>query len=170
MELPLTAISISLRLSSPSLCPKRSFDGYCKYRRQFPLKRSQFAGNSKRLRRIKSSFDKRSSSTTPILNREGALDLWEEAEAVEVIGIGSRKDAVLDFCLRSSSISRRLRFWNIIVEETSKVQLQQRLLGDDLKFHFVDISKTFVEESVAMKSHSKAVILVCSWGILWIRS
>lgn len=83
------------------------------------------------------------------------MDLWEETEIVEVIGIGSRKDAVLDFCLRSPSLSRCLRFWNIIVEETFKVQLQQRLLGDD-------ITKTIVEEPVAMASHSKAIILVCT--------
>ncbi|XP_023769626.1 protein ACCUMULATION AND REPLICATION OF CHLOROPLASTS 3, chloroplastic isoform X2 [Lactuca sativa] len=153
MELPLTAINISIRLSSPSLFPKRSFDGHCKYHCRFPLRRLQFSSNSKRLRRIKSSFDKHSSSSTPILSRERALNLWEETEVVEVIGIGSRKDAVLDFCLRSSSLSRRLRFWNIIVEEAFKVQLQQRILGDE-------ITKTFVEESVAMKSHSKAVILV----------
>ncbi|KAL4575603.1 hypothetical protein LXL04_022452 [Taraxacum kok-saghyz] len=160
MELPLTTISISLRLSSPSLCPERSFDGYCKYHCRFSNKKLQLGSNSKRPRRIKSSFDKHSSSYTPILNREGALNTWEEPEIVEVIGIGSRKDAVLDFCLSSSSLSRRLRFWNIIVEETFKVQLQQRLLGDDLIFHFADITKTFVQESVAMKSNLKAVILV----------
>lgn len=163
MELPLTAINISRKLSSPSLCPKRAFDGYCKYHCRFPLRKLQFGSTSKRPRRIKASFDKHSSTSSPILNREVDLNLWEETEVVEVIGIGSRKDAVLDFCLRTSSLSRRLRFWNIIVEETLKVQLQQRLLEDD-------ITKTSMEESVAMESRSKAVILVCSWGILWIRS
>ncbi|KAL4579522.1 hypothetical protein LXL04_015672 [Taraxacum kok-saghyz] len=184
MELPLTTISISLRLSSPSLYPKRSIDGYFKYHCRFPYKKLQLGSNSKRPRRIKSSFDKHSSSSTQILNRERALNTWEDAEIVEAIGVGSRKDVVLDFCLSSSSLSRRLRFWNIIVEETFKVQLQQRLLGDgelmlifidipllysvveiniclyhllDLIFHFADITKTFVEESAAMKSHSKAV-------------
>lgn len=153
MELPLTAINISRKLSSPSLCPKRAFDGYCKYHCRFPLRKLQFGSTSKRPRRIKASFDKHSSTSSPILNREVALNLWEETEVVEVIGIGSRKDAVLDFCLRTSSLSRRLRFWNIIVEETLKVQLQQRLLEDD-------ITKTSMEESVAMESRSKAVILV----------
>lgn len=81
------------------------------------------------------------------------MDFWEETGIVEVVGIGSRKDAVLDFCLRSPSLSRRLRFWNIVAEETCKVQLQQRLLGDD-------ITKTIVAERVPTESCSKAVILV----------
>ncbi|XP_024961939.1 protein ACCUMULATION AND REPLICATION OF CHLOROPLASTS 3 isoform X1 [Cynara cardunculus var. scolymus] len=153
MELPSMAINISRGLSSPSLCPKCSFHCYYRFHRQFPLRRLKLCGNFKRPRGMQSSFERHSSSSSPILNLEGAMDLWEETEIVEVIGIGSRKDAVLDFCLRSASLSPCLRFWNIIMEETFKVQLQQRLLGDD-------ITKTIVEEPVAMASRSKAVILV----------
>lgn len=39
------------------------------------------------------------------------VNIWEEIEYVEVIAIGSRKDAVLDFCLNSPSLSPALRFW-----------------------------------------------------------
>ncbi|KAL6505914.1 hypothetical protein OROHE_023293 [Orobanche hederae] len=50
----------------------------------------------------------------------------EEKECVEVIMVGSRKDAVLDFCCRSPFLSPVLRFWNILVHDSEKVQLQQR--------------------------------------------
>ncbi|KAI3816419.1 hypothetical protein L1987_16115 [Smallanthus sonchifolius] len=153
MELPLTAINISRRLSSSTLCPNCSSNDYYKFSRQLPSRRLELRSDSKRSRLIESSFAKHRSSSSPMLNREGAMDLREETEVVEVIVIGSRKDAVLDFCLLSPSLSPRLRFWNFIVEETSKVQLQQRLLGDDM-------SKTVVEERMPMESCSKAVILV----------
>lgn len=38
-------------------------------------------------------------------------NVWEETDFVEVIGIGSRKDAILDFCLASSSRFPALRIW-----------------------------------------------------------
>lgn len=38
-------------------------------------------------------------------------DLKGDREVVEVIGIGSRKDAVIDFCLNSNFQSASLRFW-----------------------------------------------------------
>lgn len=38
-------------------------------------------------------------------------DIWGDSESVEVIGIGSRKDAVLDFCLDSPFKSSSMRFW-----------------------------------------------------------
>ncbi|KAL8241959.1 hypothetical protein R6Q59_012261 [Mikania micrantha] len=153
MELPWTAINISRRLSSSILCPNRSFDDCYKSNRQICLRRLKLRRNSNRLRLIESSFDKHPSSCSSILDREGAVDSRVETGFVEVIGIGSRKDAVLDFCLLSPSLSPRLRFWNIIMEETSKVRLQQRLLGDDM-------SKTTVEGQMSMESCSKAVILV----------
>ncbi|KAF7133548.1 hypothetical protein RHSIM_Rhsim09G0078600 [Rhododendron simsii] len=42
---------------------------------------------------------------------EGGRSSREDSGFVEVIGIGSRKDAVLDFCLDSPSLSPSLRFW-----------------------------------------------------------
>lgn len=42
----------------------------------------------------------------------GRIDASRGSEPVEVIGIGSRKDAVIDFCLNSPTVSAsRLRFW-----------------------------------------------------------
>ncbi len=41
----------------------------------------------------------------------GGGDIWGDSEFVEVIGIGSRKDAVLDFCLGSPFKSSSMRFW-----------------------------------------------------------
>lgn len=42
----------------------------------------------------------------------GGSDLLEECEErVEVIALGSRKDAVLDFCSASPFLSPVLRFW-----------------------------------------------------------
>ncbi|XP_071716054.1 protein ACCUMULATION AND REPLICATION OF CHLOROPLASTS 3, chloroplastic-like [Rutidosis leptorrhynchoides] len=145
MELPLTTtINISRKLSSPSLYPNpnSSFNLCYKLRYHLPYKLSP---NSKQPFRI----DYKHSSHSQQFNRD--TNLWSEPEIVEVIGIGSRKDSVLDFCLRSPFISPLLRFWNIIVEETRKVQLHQRLL---------DSTKTVVEDPVAMESCSKAVILV----------
>lgn len=44
----------------------------------------------------------------------GGSDLLEECEErVEVIAVGSRKDAVLDFCSASPFVSPVLRFWYI---------------------------------------------------------
>lgn len=101
-----------------------------------------------------------------------------------------RNKEAIDSCVKmiALSLSKIVLYCcrNIIVEEAFKVQLQQRILGDgellhismdivnifawsffykwlDLMFHFAEITKTFVEESVAMKSHSKAVILVCTF-------
>ncbi|KAI7733805.1 hypothetical protein M8C21_006451 [Ambrosia artemisiifolia] len=152
MEVPLTtAVNISQTLSSPSLNPNpnpnHSLDNHYNFIPQLPTRNVKLHNSPKRLRLIKSSVSKHSS----ILNRERVI--WEENRIVEVIGIGSRKDAVLDFCLQSSSLSPRLRFWNFVVDETSKVQLQQRVLGDDM-------SKTVMEERMSTESCSKAVILV----------
>nr|GME21769.1 protein ACCUMULATION AND REPLICATION OF CHLOROPLASTS 3 [Ipomoea batatas] len=47
-------------------------------------------------------------------------NVWEETDFVEVIGIGSRKDAILDFCLASSSRFPALRIWEgVIATEVS---------------------------------------------------
>ncbi|XP_044489194.1 protein ACCUMULATION AND REPLICATION OF CHLOROPLASTS 3 isoform X2 [Mangifera indica] len=80
-----------------------------------------------------------------------------DSEFVEVIGIGSRKDALLDFCLDSPLRSSSLRFWNILVNDLSDVRLQQRFLGQDL-------SPKIVEASLFLQSRSKAIILVASAG------
>ncbi|KAH7839847.1 hypothetical protein Vadar_009611 [Vaccinium darrowii] len=65
-------------------------------------------------------------------NREEYGRSREDSEFVEVIGIGSRKDAVLDFCLDSPVLWHSLRFWDIFIEDSVKVQLQQRYPGKDV--------------------------------------
>lgn len=37
-------------------------------------------------------------------------NVWKDSEFVEVIGIGSRKDAVIEFCL-NSPLQSSVRFW-----------------------------------------------------------
>ncbi|GJU53208.1 protein accumulation and replication of chloroplasts 3 isoform X1 [Tanacetum coccineum] len=150
MEVPLTTINVSRSLSY-SLRPKSSFAAY-HIHKFFLQKRFKLYGFSKQTHKIESknyAFSYR--------NRDEGMGMgmgvWEDSGIVEVIGIGSRKDALLDFCLASNSVSQRLRFWNIVVEENSKARLQQRLLGDDP-------TKTIVKEPVATESRSKAVILV----------
>lgn len=90
-------------------------------------------------------------------NQVDAGDFWGDSEFVEVIGIGSRKDAVLDFCLDSPFQSSSLRFWNILMKDSEKVQLQQRFLGKD-------IIPRVVEASICLQSCSKAIVLVASAG------
>ncbi|KAG5628739.1 hypothetical protein H5410_000456 [Solanum commersonii] len=58
---------------------------------------------------------------------DGLKNVWEETEFVEVFGIGSRKDALLEFCLASPSLSPDLRFWNILVKDSEKVLLQEKV-------------------------------------------
>ncbi|XP_021909853.1 protein ACCUMULATION AND REPLICATION OF CHLOROPLASTS 3 isoform X2 [Carica papaya] len=84
-------------------------------------------------------------------------DLKGDREVVEVIGIGSRKDAVIDFCLNSNFQSASLRFWNILVKDSLRVELHQRLNGKD-------VTAKIVEPSHFIQSCSKTVILVASAG------
>ncbi|KAJ8574260.1 hypothetical protein K7X08_026065 [Anisodus acutangulus] len=74
---------------------------------------------------------------------------------VEVFGIGSRKDTLLEFCLDSPSLSSALRFWNILVKDSEKVLLQEKLPTED-------VSSRIMEVPSAINSCSKAVILVAS--------
>ncbi|KAF2305729.1 hypothetical protein GH714_007853 [Hevea brasiliensis] len=80
------------------------------------------------------------------------------SQFVEVIGIGSRMDAVLDFCLDSPfQLSSSLRFWNINVKDPLNVQLQERIPGKDL-------NPRVLEASQFLRSCSTAIILVASAG------
>ncbi|KAM3324757.1 protein ACCUMULATION AND REPLICATION OF CHLOROPLASTS 3, chloroplastic isoform X2 [Capsicum chacoense] len=88
-------------------------------------------------------------------NAEGVKNVWEDNDFVEVFGIGSRKDALLDFCLASPSLSTALRFWNILVKDSEKVLLQEKVSAED-------VSSRIVEVPSAINSCSKAVILVAS--------
>ncbi|KAJ7954471.1 Protein ACCUMULATION AND REPLICATION OF CHLOROPLASTS 3 [Quillaja saponaria] len=77
---------------------------------------------------------------------------------IEVLGIGSRKDTVLDFCLNSPLLFSSLRFWNILMSDSEEVQLHQRTIGED------PIQRIVVEAPLFIKSCSKAIILVASAG------
>ncbi|KAI3453226.1 hypothetical protein Pfo_009889 [Paulownia fortunei] len=86
----------------------------------------------------------------------GSSDMWEECEkCVEVIVVGSRKDAVLDFCSGSPFRSPVLRFWNILGYDSEQVRLQERFTSQDS-------TPRTVEDFSAWKSSCKAVILVAS--------
>ncbi|XVF43497.1 hypothetical protein PTKIN_Ptkin02bG0044700 [Pterospermum kingtungense] len=98
------------------------------------------------------SMEKQSSS----LNGYGN-NMEENSEVVEVIAIGSRKDAVLEFCLDSPFQSSSLRFWTIIMKDESNVQLQQRFLEKDR-------TPRIVEAASFVQSCSKTIILVAGAG------
>ncbi|KAJ4710234.1 Protein ACCUMULATION AND REPLICATION OF CHLOROPLASTS 3 [Melia azedarach] len=76
---------------------------------------------------------------------------------VEVIGIGSKKDSLLDLCLESPFNSSSLRFWNIFMNDSANVQLHQRFLGKDLTPRLVEVSSF-------LQTCSKAIILLASAG------
>ncbi|WOL18197.1 protein ACCUMULATION AND REPLICATION OF CHLOROPLASTS 3 isoform X2 [Canna indica] len=88
----------------------------------------------------------------------GGVELHRSLEPVEVIGIGSRKDAVIDFCLNSPPVSAcRLRFWTIQARDSLKVQLLQRIHGTGT------IQKD-VEFPMSMNPCPPAIILVATSG------
>lgn len=81
-----------------------------------------------------------------------------ETEIVEVIGIGSRKEAVLDFCLESPLNTSSLRFWNILTKDSSpNVQMEQRFIGEDKAS-----PPRILEPSMFLES--RAVILLATAG------
>ncbi|XP_062113124.1 protein ACCUMULATION AND REPLICATION OF CHLOROPLASTS 3, chloroplastic [Humulus lupulus] len=84
-------------------------------------------------------------------------DFWRDSQFVEVIAIGSRKDAVLNFCLDSPFQSPSLRYWSFLVKDSTNVQLQQRVLGKDL-------DSINLEVPPSLTSSSKIIILVASTG------
>ena len=115
MELPISmCLSHSVVVSRVFLCPcasKYSFNAYI-FRRERLW--SRLKCTSKPIRE-ELSVEKGSSQNGSRRheNREDFGNVWEDSEFVEVIGIGSRKDAVLDFCLDSPSRSSALRFWYV---------------------------------------------------------
>ncbi|XP_020079694.1 protein ACCUMULATION AND REPLICATION OF CHLOROPLASTS 3 isoform X2 [Ananas comosus] len=88
----------------------------------------------------------------------GSVGSRRDADPVEVIGIGSRKDAVIDFCSSSRSVSSSLlRFWTIYMRDSSKVQLLQRC-------HGTGVVLRDVEFPLALHPCPSALILVASAG------
>ncbi|KAJ4960213.1 hypothetical protein NE237_020123 [Protea cynaroides] len=94
------------------------------------------------------------------LNDESTSDcdnIWgDSTKSIEVIAIGSRKDAVIDFCLESPFQSSSPRFWNIILKDSVNMQLLQRSIGG--------IVLRNVEGSISMHSCPRVLVLVASAG------
>ncbi|KAK8507917.1 hypothetical protein V6N13_055387 [Hibiscus sabdariffa] len=106
----------------------------------------------KSLVKISMSMEKQPSS----LNGYGQ-NMEGNSGVLEVIAIGSRKDALLEFCLDSPFQSSSLRFWTVLMKDASNVQLQQRVLGKDL-------TPRIVEADIFMQSCAKTIILVAGAG------
>ncbi|KAI9075711.1 hypothetical protein K1719_042327 [Acacia pycnantha] len=109
--------------------------------------------NSKSFAGIAMSSDEDSLSNDYALRQS----LGTKSGAIDVIGIGSRRDAVLDFCLKSPFQLSSLRFWTILVRESEEVQLQLRSYGEDSL-------PTIVKAPLFVKSCSTTIILVASAG------
>ncbi|CAK7326894.1 unnamed protein product [Dovyalis caffra] len=93
--------------------------------------------------------------------KSDTVNFWggeQSGEFVDVISIGSRKDAIVDFCFDSpfQLSSSLLRFWNIHTKDSINVQLQERVLEKDINPRVMDVSQF-------LKFRSKAIILVCTF-------
>ncbi|KAL5201224.1 hypothetical protein ABZP36_035578 [Zizania latifolia] len=79
-------------------------------------------------------------------------------DPVEVVGVGSRKDAVIDFCLGSRTLSSTpIRFWTMHVMDNCTVQLIQRGHGEDAV-------PRDLEPPLSLHPCPPAIILVASAG------
>ncbi|XP_058768567.1 protein ACCUMULATION AND REPLICATION OF CHLOROPLASTS 3, chloroplastic isoform X3 [Vicia villosa] len=109
--------------------------------------------NSKQVPQIRMCSEK-----LPLSNGYGGVEIREtNSDFVEVIAIGGRKDAVLDFCFNSQFQLSSLRFWNVIVKDSQEAQLQQRPTKEEP-------CSGIVKAPVFMKSCSKTIVLVASAG------
>ncbi|CDP07918.1 unnamed protein product [Coffea canephora] len=112
----------------PSFLPHNLHYSHYYYRTRFtPISR-------RKLLRPQLHISNSSKSANSISDEDSKNNRQDSVEYVEVFGIGSRKDAILDFCLNSPFLSPALRFWNIVVKDSTKVQLQQRLSNQGLFF------------------------------------
>ncbi|KAI0512352.1 hypothetical protein KFK09_012991 [Dendrobium nobile] len=101
---------------------------------------------------------RRQRTPLPLLRAAYTLDSHNGDEPVDVIGIGSRKDSIIDFCLASPAVSAsRFRFWTIYSRDQKKVQLLERC-------HSKDVFIRNVEFPLAPHSCLSATILVASAG------
>lgn len=153
---------------SPSFCPsflshshvpsKISFFGF--KIRGIVNQKLGFSSNSL-LRIPNCTVKERSSSSAAIVgSRELEIeseDLRDECGDVDVIAIGSRKDAVLEFCFESPFQLSSLRFWSVLTEDASNMQLVQRIRRKDQSRRVVDVASF-------QQSCSKIIILVAGAG------
>ena len=96
--------------SGVSLCPYRPSNSVLVFRRQrkYNLSRSSCICKLSSLRITATAANNGPADVDSEVNCD---DFWGNSELVEVIGIGSRKEAVLDFCLESPFRFPSLRFW-----------------------------------------------------------
>ncbi|TKY50766.1 ACCUMULATION AND REPLICATION OF CHLOROPLASTS 3 [Spatholobus suberectus] len=151
----LSALPSFKAVSNASLFPFSSNQVCC--RCSLRLRRRDYglcsSPKSKPFVRIRMCSEKGSSS-----NGHGGIESGEtKSDFVEVIGIGSRKDAVFDFCFNSPFQLPSLRFWNILMKESQEVQLQQRSIEEEPH-------PRIVKAPVFLKSCSKTIVLVASAG------
>ncbi|XP_074341776.1 protein ACCUMULATION AND REPLICATION OF CHLOROPLASTS 3, chloroplastic isoform X2 [Apium graveolens] len=145
MELPISS-NLLRSISRASICPITSEYTYrtCTY--SYKRSRHRLKCNSKPLRvelSLEQGFIKKSGE-----------NVWEDCKVVEVIAIGSRRDAVLDYCLDERNFwGSALRFWDVNVKDSVNVELQQRVLEKDSR-------PCILEAPSALQLHSKALILV----------
>ncbi|BAT93702.1 Protein ACCUMULATION AND REPLICATION OF CHLOROPLASTS 3 Precursor [Vigna angularis] len=134
--------------SSNQLCSRCSF----------PLRRGDYGFSwipePKLFVRIKMCSEKKCSSS----NGYGGTENGEtKPDFVEVIGIGSRKDAIFDFCLSAPFQLPLLRFWSILMTESEEAHLQQRSIEEESH-------PRVVKAPVFLKSCSQTIVLVASAG------
>lgn len=144
MELPISTNSIH-SISRASLCPIASEYTYRTYIHTYRRSRHRLKCNSKPLR-VELSFEQG-------VSKRSGENVWEDCKYVEVIAIGSRREAVIDFCLDSSLRGSALRFWDVNVKDSVNVELQQRVLEKDTPPCILDAPS-------ALQPRSKALILV----------
>uniref|UniRef100_A0A0D9XGK8 Protein ACCUMULATION AND REPLICATION OF CHLOROPLASTS 3 n=1 Tax=Leersia perrieri TaxID=77586 RepID=A0A0D9XGK8_9ORYZ len=88
----------------------------------------------------------------------GVLRAAAAADPVEVVGVGSRKDAVIDFCLGSRTLSSTpIRFWTMHAVDNCTIQLIQRSHGEDVVVRDLELP-------LSLQPCPPAVILVASAG------
>nr|XP_011463496.1 PREDICTED: protein ACCUMULATION AND REPLICATION OF CHLOROPLASTS 3 isoform X2 [Fragaria vesca subsp. vesca] len=137
--------------NSPLLSSKCSF----RRRRQFNFRRSTCRCKLSSLRVTATAAS--NSGPADVDSEVNCDEFWGNSEFVEVVGIGSRNDAVFDFCMESPFRFSSLRFWNIVIRDSMKAQLQRRIVGKD-------VAPMVFEAPMSSKSCAKAVILVASAG------
>lgn len=103
--------------SGVSLCPYRPSNSVLVFkkrslhrRRKYDLSRSSCSCSCK-LSSLRITATSANNGPADVDSEVNCDDFWGNSELVEVIGIGSRKEAVLDFCLESPFRFPSLRFW-----------------------------------------------------------
>ncbi|KAK1262306.1 Protein ACCUMULATION AND REPLICATION OF CHLOROPLASTS 3 [Acorus gramineus] len=121
------------------------------------LRRSHAAFASPPLRLRSAPSDEQMTKSDSSSDGETRLDGGGPVSAMDVVVIGSRKDAIVDFCLESAYSPSRLRFWTIHSRDSEGVQLLHRCLGEDV------VLKN-LEYPISQRFCPPAIVLVASAG------